>query len=69
MIATKSTKKIPVEVQQLIGQANNLYAFKDFKEVIIVFEKVIIKIPESADTYVTIANIYGKIFLVQSSFN
>ena len=37
-----------------------MYAFRNFSEAINLLEKVIIKMPEFADAYITIANIYGK---------
>ena len=42
-----------------MGRANNLYAFKQFKEAIVVFEQIITKLPDHAESYSTIASIYG----------
>ena len=47
-----------------MGKANNLYAFSKFKEAIEILEEIITKMPDHAESYSTIASIYGNYYLV-----
>ena len=59
--ASSKQKKVPRYLQQLIGEANNLYTFGKFDEAIPLFEHILKQMPSLADVTHTMSLIYTEL--------